>query len=443
MAGEADAEAPAETQSESQAETHADELVELTRRIKAELAPVEPGEAPVPGQSVALIPVVSYPALEALSRADIYFMLLWLGVMTWPLWNATVNRLLLRRDLEAMRHARRGKFLAVLLLPLIPTLFWQGTGAAFEMAGHKQALTAGAMTATRVVFTPFAFGYAEVDDAEFLRPPTWHGSAEITDEGYYARGARADSLDDVAGFRPPPQPVSVEVGEPALNAATRHPLGTDTLGRDLASRIIWGARVSLSVGLVSTMFLVVIGIILGALAGYHGRWIDVIISRVIEIVQCFPVFFLILMVVAFTRQSGILPIMVVIGVFRWTGVARLVRGEFIRLRHSEFVVASEALGVSHMRTIFRHMLPNALGPVLVAATFSVAAGILIESALSFLGFGIELPIPSWGSLINESRSAEHWWIQVFPGVFIFLTVMLYNLLGEGVRDALDPRIKKV
>jgi peptide/nickel transport system permease protein len=133
--------------------------------------------------------------------------------------------------------------------------------------------------------------------------------------------------------------------------------------------------------------------------------------------------------------------MVVLGVTRWPSVARLVRGEFLRLRGQDFVVASEALGVRQRRTIFRHLLPNAMGPVLVSATFSVATGILTESALSFLGFGVQLPIPSWGSLLIESRAPQDWWIQLFPGLMIFLTVVLYNLLGEGVADALDPRQK--
>ena len=139
-------------------------------------------------------------------------------------------------------------------------------------------------------------------------------------------------------------------------------------------------------------------------------------------------------------QPSILNIMIVIGITGWTFEARLVRGEFLRLRGQDFVVASRALGAPQRRTIFRHILPNAMGPVLVAATFSVASGILTESALSFLGLGVTLPVPSWGSLLSESRSPEHWWIQVFPGLMIFVTVMLYNLLGEAVRDALDPRI---
>ncbi|MBM3985375.1 MAG: ABC transporter permease [Planctomycetes bacterium] len=285
---------------------------------------------------------------------------------------------------------------------------------------------------------PVAFGLAEIHDAEYFRPPTWHASAAISAEGYYERGTRAGN--PVQGFTSPPRPVEVRAGEPARNAGSRHPLGTDGLGRDLLARLVWGGRVSLSVGLVSTVLLVLIGIVVGALAGYCGGWVDLLLSRVIEVFQCFPPFFLVLIVVAFIGP-GILNIMLVLGLTRWPGVARLVRGEFLRLRGQDFVVAAEALGARHRRTIFRHILPNAMGPVLVAATFSVASGILTESALSFLGFGVKLPVPSWGSLLTESRSPEHWWIQVFPGLMIFVTVVLYNLLGEAVRDALDPRLK--
>ena len=132
--------------------------------------------------------------------------------------------------------------------------------------------------------------------------------------------------------------------------------------------------------------------------------------------------------------------MVVIGCLRWTGVARLTRAELLRLREQDFAVAARALGLSHRRIVLRHLLPNALGPLLVAATFALAAGLLVESALSFLGFGIEAPIPSWGALINDSRSAEHWWIQLFPGALIFLTVLATNLVGDALRDALDPKL---
>ncbi len=403
-------------------------LFELARRVRKELDP---------GETVALVANLRSPALEAIGHAELYFMLLWLFVLGWPLWNPLVNRLLLKGEREAIRRARRPKALCAVLLPCLPLLFWTSGEDPNTTSPWKAGLTKGDIVASRVVMPPIAFGLAEIHDAEYLRPPTWHRDSELDENGRYVHRAVTTTIE---GFEVPARPVEVRHGEPERNDPARHPLGTDTLGRDLLARMIWGGRVSLSVGLVSTVFLTIIGVLLGALAGYHRGWVDTLISRAIEIFQCFPVFFLILIIVAFTGPD-ILNIMIVLGVTRWPGVARLVRGEFIRLRDQEFVLASEALGVPGMRTIFRHILPNALGPVLVAATFSVASGILTESALSYLGFGVQLPIPSWGSLLIESRSPNHWWIQIFPGLFIFLTVVLYNVFGEGVRDALDPRLK--
>ncbi len=172
--------------------------------------------------------------------------------------------------------------------------------------------------------------------------------------------------------------------------------------------------------------------------------LDIAIMRFIEILQSLPAMFLILMAMAFTDPNVVDPIfaiVIVIALIRWTGVARLVRGEFLRLREQEFVVAARALGFSSRRVIFRHVLPNAMSPVLVSAAFAVASGILTESVVSFLGFGVRPPQASWGSLVNESKSPDHWWIQVFPGVLIFLTVTCYNLVGDAVRDALDPKMK--
>jgi peptide/nickel transport system permease protein len=426
---------------EAAAEEVGDEVVLLAERARAELAPAKTGEAPRPGETVALVPTTTSPALDAIGRAELYFMGLWLLVLAWPLWNRVVNGLWLRGNLERIRHARRRKFLAVMILPLLPLPLWSSSGDAFTTSPFKAGLTSGEVTATRVILPPIAFGLAEINDGEFLRPPTWRRNSAITEEGYYEEGARSVRQDPRTGYLVPPAPVKISYGEPARNAPMRHPLGTDGLGRDIVARIVWGGRVSLTVGLVSTIFLVFIGTVVGALAGYFGGKTDLVISRIIEIFQCFPAIFLIMIVVAFLGPS-ILNIMILLGVTRWTGVARLVRGEFLRLREQDFVVASEALGVPQRRTIFRHILPNAMGPVLVAATFSVASGILTESALSFLGFGVKLPIPSWGSLLTETKSPNDWWIQIFPGVMIFVTVMLYNLLGEGVRDALDPRLKK-
>jgi len=418
----------------------APEIRGLVERVQNELSPAAAGESPVPGRTVRLVPFKAWPALQNLSRGDIYFMTLMAMALLWPLLNRILNGALLKGDRMAIRRARRWKGLAFAIVPLVAALVWSGRGSAFYMSTYKDGLTPGEITAKKVVFAPVPFGLAENNNPESFRPPTWHLESRITPEGYYEFGARSGKFDRATGLPKMAQPVTIKVGEPALNSPLRHPLGTDSLGRDLLTRIIWGGRVSLAVGLVSTILLVIIGTVLGSLAGYYGSWIDVVISRIIEIVQTFPVFFLILIVVAFVGPS-IMNIMLAIGLIRWTGVARLVRGEFIRLREQDFVVASRALGVRSARTIFRHVLPNAMGPVLVAATFSVAAGILTESALSFLGFGIQLPIPSWGALLIESRSAEHWWIQIYPGLLIFITVLFYNLFGEGVRDALDPRLK--
>jgi peptide/nickel transport system permease protein len=186
-----------------------------------------------------------------------------------------------------------------------------------------------------------------------------------------------------------------------------------------------------------------IGIVLGALAGYYGRWTDSIIMRFVDIMLCFPTFFLILAVIAFLEPS-IWNIMIIIGLTGWMGVARLVRAEFLSLRERDFVQAARALGASDARIIFRHLLPNALSPVLVSATLGVAGAILTESALSFLGIGVQPPTPSWGNMLISGKQTlgAAWWLSVFPGLAILVTVLGYNLLGEGIRDALDPRLKE-
>lgn len=220
-----------------------------------------------------------------------------------------------------------------------------------------------------------------------------------------------------------------------------HIMGTDEQGRDIAARMIYGAQVSLSVGLVAVGIYVLIGLIVGAIAGYFGGWVDLGISRVIEIVMCFPTFFLILAVLAFLDPS-VVNIMIVIGITGWTGIARLVRGEFLKLKNQEFVQSARALGYSVQRIIFRHILPNALSPVLVSVTFGIASAVLVESSLSFLGFGVQPPTPSWGDILSQSREFMDiaWWLMLFPGVAIFVTVTAFNLVGEGLRDAIDPRL---
>ena len=219
-------------------------------------------------------------------------------------------------------------------------------------------------------------------------------------------------------------------------------LGTDHVGRDVLARMIHGTRVALSVGFVAEVIAVSIGTVVGALAGFFGGWTDFAISRFIEVMICFPSFFLVL-ILTVTFGQKIFLVMLVIGITGWTGVARLMRGEFLRLRRQDFVTAVRALGAGNGRIIFRHVLPNAMGPVLVSATFGVAGAILTESGLSFLGLG-DVNLPSWGETLAEGRQflEQAWWLIVFPGLAIFGTVVAFNLVGEGLRDAMDPRLRE-
>ena len=237
-------------------------------------------------------------------------------------------------------------------------------------------------------------------------------------------------------------PNNVNLGETLQPPSRRHVLGTDEIGRDIASRIVHGARVSLSVGFVAVSIYVLIGLVVGSLAGYYGGVVDVVASRLIEIMLTIPTLFLIITVVAFLPPS-IFNIMVVIGVTNWPTVARLTRGEFLKTKTLEYVIAARALGATDCRIIFRHILPNSLAPVFVAATFGIASAILIESTLSFLGLGAPPSTASWGSVLSDARKLlpSGWWLAAFPGLAIFLTVTSYNLVGEGLRDAADPRLK--
>jgi peptide/nickel transport system permease protein len=222
-----------------------------------------------------------------------------------------------------------------------------------------------------------------------------------------------------------------------------HLLGTDDLGRDVFSRMVYGSRISLEVGFVAVGIATFIGMILGALAGYYGSWTDRVIMRFVDIMLSIPTFFLILAVIAFVEPS-IWNIMIVIGLTSWMGVARLVRAEFLSLKEREFVLAARSLGASDMRIIFSHIMPNSTSPVFVSAVLGVAAAILVESALSFLGIGVQPPTPSWGNILTLGKDNIEiaWWLSVFPGIAILLTVLSYNLVGEGLRDALDPRLRQ-
>jgi peptide/nickel transport system permease protein len=422
-----------------------EEMKELAKVVRSELAPADPNSPEKPG--VKLAGARSYPLFEALGFGEIFFMTLWAFVLSWPLWNRLVNRVLLGGDRVRIRGRRRTKWAVVLATSALAALVWKLTvdgSTTIAAAPFKGALTSGQIVPERALFPPLAFGFAETNSGEYFRPPTWKPYAEIDEAGYYAHGARMPEPDPITGVLPSPAPVQVRYAEPGRNAWHRHLLGTDRLGRDLLVRALYGARISLSVGLISAFLLVVIGTTVGALAGFFGGGLDLLLSRCIELLLCFPPLFLILMVLSFTNPAVVPPILAIVGVigcFYWTGVARLARGEFLKLREQEFVVAARALGLSPARTIFRHILPNAMGPILVSGAFAVATGILTESSLSFLGFGVSEPVPSWGALVNDSRNPEHWWVILFPGLLIFVTVSCYNLVGDAVRDAVDPRLK--
>ncbi|WP_179216932.1 ABC transporter permease [Humidesulfovibrio mexicanus] len=241
----------------------------------------------------------------------------------------------------------------------------------------------------------------------------------------------------------PYDPNAINVDALLLTPSFAHPLGTDALGRDVLSRILHGGRVSLWVGFVAVGISTAIGLALGLVAGYFGRLADELIMRGVDVMLCFPSFFLILAVIAFL-EPDLTNIMAVIGLTSWMGVARLVRAEAMALRGRDYVLAARAAGAGPLRIILRHILPNALAPVLVSATLGVAGAILVESSLSFLGLGVQPPDASWGNMLMDGKEVLEIapWLSVFPGVAILLTVLGYNLLGESLRDILDPRLRR-
>jgi peptide/nickel transport system permease protein len=247
----------------------------------------------------------------------------------------------------------------------------------------------------------------------------------------------------LAPWLAPHDPNAIDLKNVLAPPSAEHPFGTDPLGRDVLSRMIWGAGISLKVGFVATGIAILIGTILGALAGYYGRWVDAVIMRFVDVMLCFPAFFLILAVIAILEPS-IWNIMIVIGLTGWMGVTRLVRADFISLKERDFVQAARAIGAGDLRIIFLHILPNAMASVLVTATLGVAGAILTESALSFLGIGVQPPTPSWGNILTAGKDNIDiaWWLSFYPGLAILITVLGYNLLGEGIRDALDPRLRR-
>jgi len=227
-----------------------------------------------------------------------------------------------------------------------------------------------------------------------------------------------------------------------------HVLGTDDLGRDLLTRILYGGRISLSIGVLAMLLAVVIGTTVGAMAGYYGRWTDNLLMRLTDLMLSIPALFLLILMTLLLRnfpitifRGGVLPIVLAIALLSWMTVARLVRAAFLSLKEGVFVEAARAVGASNARIMVRHILPSAASPIIVAATLRVASSIITESGLSYLGFGVQLPTPTWGNMLRNAQDQMIVapWTAIFPGVFIFFTVIAINYVGDGLRDALDPR----
>lgn len=267
---------------------------------------------------------------------------------------------------------------------------------------------------------------------------------QLTDYTAQIEQLRAQGHDVAAWFPPVAEhfrAVDTHAAWPSLHAEG-HLLGVDAVGRDVLARLIHGTRVSMAVGFISVGISMVIGVVLGALAGYFRGAVDAIIMRIVEVVLCFPTIFLILMLLAFLPRS-VFMVMVVIGLTSWTSATRLIRGEFFKQREMEYAMAGQALGMSPWRLMFRHILPNSIGPVLVVATFGVASAILLESVLTFLGLGAGPETPSWGEMLSQGRenTLGRWFLVVLPGLAIFVNVLAFNLVGDGLRDAIDPRLR--
>lgn len=239
-----------------------------------------------------------------------------------------------------------------------------------------------------------------------------------------------DAVDLFNGYQPP---------------SSEHLLGTDDVGRDTFTRLLYGGRVSLSVGLVSAMISILIGVCLGVMAGYFGGWVDMVIMRLVDIFMSMP-FYVITITVAAIFGPSIWNVMIMTGMLTWTNIARIVRAQTLSLREIEFVEAARALGLNAREIMFRHIVPNTLGLIIVYATLGIASGILSEAGLSYLGLGVKQPQPSWGNMLSSAQTlqvlTDYWWLWVPPGVLVFITVLSINLVGDGLRDAFDPKLSR-
>ncbi|MBR3654542.1 MAG: ABC transporter permease [Elusimicrobia bacterium] len=244
----------------------------------------------------------------------------------------------------------------------------------------------------------------------------------------------------ISPYTPSEQNVFERLQSPSIN----HIFGTDDLGRDVFTRMIFGARISLAVGFISVFIILVIGTFLGIISGYYGGKIDYIIMRFTDIVLCFPTFFLIILVIAFI-EPNIYNVMIVIGVTSWPGLARLVRAEVLSLKEREFILVSKMMAISNIKIFFVHILPNIISPLMVYSSLAIGGAILTESALSFLGLGVQPPMPSWGQILTSGKDYIYmaWWLSLFPGIAILVTVLAFNLVGEAIRDIFDPKEENI
>lgn len=366
---------------------------------------------------------------------DLFFNLLLVGTpVVVPAYLLFKRRFLTKVE-GRVRRRRRRRFVGVLMSlffvsfvallfvqPRYALTYWKSSSATMEIEGTEYPVVAyrGRGAAEQLALISAVF------------PPLHYNYTETTQTNERSAIERWLSSDDTE--RPLRRSAGVVEPDP-------HLLGTDSSGHDLFVRMLYGTRISLTVGVIAVSIYVLLGIFIGSIAGFFAGKVDLVIQRLIEVFMCFPSFILILTFASFVPSKSIFWIMVIIGVTRWTTVARLVRGEFLRLKQSDFVQAAVAGGLKTRNIIFRHVLPNAMGPVLVAATFGVANAILIEATLSFLGVS-DMSTPSWGRILAVGRSAHDFFTMILPGLAIFFTVSVLNLMGEGLRDALDPKLRQ-
>lgn len=386
---------------------------------------------PNTGSGATLVPRTSFPLLAETPASDAAFALAWcVALATW----------IVRRVRGRPWRNARTAWLPAAVVFLATWVAWRPlAGDPEPVPAYKAALASGALRAEAVAFAWIPYGPTETNLSESHRAPTWLASGALA---AYARDAATDPGLAARFDASAPRDVRVLPGEPAADSAWRHVAGTDSLGRDLASRLLWGTRTSLVAGFASALLLTVLGTLLGAWAGWKGGVVDLIVSRVLEVVLCFPAFVLALCALFFFDPRVVSPlvaIVIVIGLVGWPGVARLVRAECLRVREMEFVVAARACGLRESAILARHVLPHALPPAFLAFSFAVGAGVLAESALSFLGLMGNASAPSFGAIVADARGPDHAWSWIVPGACVFALVASVTLLGEALRDAWNPR----